>query len=766
MKKDFSNNNEVDFKKIFKTILRYKYSILLITTIITMLAFAYAYYKPNIYKSKASIQIEIGSKSSMAQQDILQQALSGTTNDTDIDTEISILQSRFLVLDAMKDVDVTTHIWGVNKFLKKSELYVDSPIAIDIEKGKGLMFTLTPVDEKHYKLNVKDGSTNKTKEYTYNETVQTDNYKLTISKTGKNFNSKYYKFIVYDANYYADELIKRIDVKQHKKKAKVLDITYTDTVALRAKEFVNAIARAYIKQNIELKSKDATKSLAFINSQLALIKNNLIQSEKSIEKFKTKEKTIDVKLSSERLSEKLSDLENQIGILNTQISVFQKAFNNVKQGKIDTLTLIGVGLDTKGIGKLVSTLQQAMLKKQELLKEYTPNHPEVQKLTIGISNLKRIIKVSISNTLFGLKQKEKMLKKQMAQYQEKLQKLPKIQQDYLALERKFTFNQKFYTYLLEKKTEAGIKKAATVSQNRIVDLALLPKHPIKPKRKLIIGAGFVFGLFLGLITAFVRNYFDNTIKNSEDIERETNVPIVATIPKFQPKKKDKRELIVHTKPKSSIAESFRSLRANLKFIVEKKSDNEATIITITSTVTSEGKTTIASNLALVLEMYGKKVIVVNFDLRKPTLHTVFDLPNAKGLSEYLSNQATLSEIIKHTKFKNLDIIPAGALPPNPSELIASKKVEEMFEELKYQYDYIVLDTPPIGLVSDTSDLLSISDIVLYVFRSDYSKKEFIKAMNKFHIEKKIKKLGVIINGVKNKDGYYGYGGYYGEYYEK
>ena len=769
MKKE-NFEEDVDIRASLKVVSRYKYSILLITLLVTALAFAYAYYQPNIYRSKASIQIGIGSKSTTAQEDLLQQVLNGVGGDTDVDTEISILESRFLILDAMKNIDMVTHIYGVNKFYKKKEFFLNAPITVDIEKGKRLKFKLIPIDNKRYKLEVKgksriDGVKFEYKrEYRFGQTAKTKDYKLIVNKIGK-LSDKYYQFIIYDKDYYANKIIDRINVKQHKKKAKVLDVTYTDNVPLRAKEFVNSLARAYIKQNIELKTKDATKTLSFINTQLNFIQKNLKESENKIEKFKTKEKTVDVKLSSENISKKLSDYESKIGILDMQISVFQKAFNAIKNGgNLDTFTLVGIGIDTQGIASLVQQLQQAILKKQELLKEFTPNHPEVQKLTTSIINLKRIIKKSISNMLSGLKQKKSLFKTQMTKYQKELKKLPKVQQDYLSLERKFTFNQKFYTYLLEKKTETEIKKAATVSQDRVVDSSLLPEEPIKPKRKLIVAAGLILGLILGLFIAFIRNFFNNTVKNSEDIERNTNTPIIAMIPKFYSQKNEKRKLIVRQKPKSATAESFRSLRTNLKFMIEKEED-EAKVISITSTVAAEGKTTIASNLALVLQMYGKKVVIINFDLRKPTLHTVFDMPNNKGLSAYLSHQTTIDEILKSSKFENLDIISSGTVPPNPSELIGSQRVQDLFNELKHRYDYIILDTPPIGLVSDAGILLSHSDIVLYVFKADYSKKEFVKVMNKFKKEKKIKQMGIVINGVKHQESYYGYGGY-GGYYEK
>ena len=752
------NTDEViSLKDIILTINRYKISILLITILFTFIAYIYAYYQTNLYQAKATLQIETTKQADS--NDILKQALNGGAN-SDLDTQIVILKSRFLVLDAMEKVNLTTHIWGINKFYKSEELYFDSPIDVNIIKGNDIKFKLIPIDDKSFTLDIDKDSKHK-RIFKYGSTITSKNYELVVTKTGQKFDKKYYEFIDYDPIEYADDIIaSSLKIDKLEDSSKVLQVTYTDTIPQRARGFVNALISEYMKQNAKFKTREAEKTLEFINSQLAIISGKLKNSENKIENFKTKEKTVNVSSNVEKISNLLSDLENKVAILDMKISMLKNIKNSIKQNSnLDTITLTGTGVEAINLTNAIKDLQNSILKRRILLREFTPQHPKVQELTTKIVNLKIIIKKSINNLLTSLKQKRSLLVSNMKKYQNSIQKLPKVQQNYLSLERKFTFNEKFYTYLLEKKTEAQINKAATVNQNRVIDAAILPKSYIAPNRKKIISIGFVLGLIVAIVLSFIRAYLDDTIKDKDDIIKATTVPVVATIPHFYSSQKEENGVVVSTQPNSYISESFRMLRTNLQFML-KHNSNEGRVISVTSTIASEGKTTISANLGVILEMLGKKVIILNFDLRKPRLHKVFNLPNKKGLSDYLKGIAELDEIIKSTDKDNLDIISSGTVPVNPSELISSSRTDELIDKLKKIYDFIILDTPPVGIVTDARLLLSRSDIVLYILKAHYSKKNFIDIVNSLNKEEDVNKLAIIINDIK-KESKYGYQyGYY------
>ncbi len=753
------NNNELTPKDGLNIIYKYRVLIVIFAIIGALLAAINAYYKPNIYEATASIQFNSDLKN-IETTDILTEAILGSRS-SDIDTAKEVISSRSLVLEALKKVDLTTHIWGINRLYKSTELYENRPFIPKVYKGLGLSFYLKPKDNNSFILEVKGKSKNGKKinfsgEYQFNQIIQNDDFKIKIVPTGKEFKFYKYKFSVDSPIVTAQNIINsNLSVSRRNKKANILDISYQDSVPMRAKEFVNELTNVYLKRNIEQKTQNATQTLKFINQQLQLLQGNLQKSQKNIEEFKSKENTIDIKLSTQEISKKVEDYDSKLAILNMKIKILKDTINKINRGKdLSTLTLVGLGVDSASVNELTKELQQALLDRKALLQDYTYQHPVVKKLTDRIENLKAIIKQSIQNILKGLNEQKKIILEQKNRYTKELKKLPKVEQNFLTLQREFNFNNKFYTYLLEKKTETEIKKAATANQNKVLDYAITPNIPIKPKRKLIVTVGAMAGGVIGVILAFFLNARDNTIKSEEDLE-EINAPIVASIPKY--KSQNSRDLIVLKEPKSAIAESFRLLRTNLQFLIN--GNRSGIVIAVTSTVAGEGKTIIASNLALSLNMLDKRVIVINFDLRKPTLHKVFNLPNGYGLSGYLSNQVGLDKILKHTNIDNLDIISAGAVPPNPSELINSPKVQELLERLKKYYDYIILDTPPVGLVTDARVLMRSADIMLYVVRANYTKKEFIKTIKEIKNQTK-KGFYIVLNEAKvDLDSNYSYGYY-------
>ncbi len=741
------NTNSLKFSDLIKVIKKHIFIVSFFTILGFIIASIYAYYKPSIYQSKATIQIGKPSKTEIS-NDILKEALTGSSSA--IETEMQIITSRSMVLSAMKQVDLATHIWGVNKFHKKDELYLDSPISLNIEKGKGIKFKITPIDNNYFDLKSLDKNIHLNGRYRYNQLINNKKIKLSIFKTGLPFKYKSYEFVVYNPNKYVEDVIKNhLSISKLSPKSNIVKVTYTDTVPQRAKEFLNTLVKTYMRKSITSKTKDASKTLNFINKQLSNIKKELKKSELNIEKFKSEKRTIDISLNVQQISQKLSDYENQLAILNMQLSILNKNMAKLNKGEFNTLTFTGVGVDTQNMSSLIKDLQQAILDRKALLEQYTNAHPEVKKLTKKITNLKTIIKESVNNIKATLNTKKRIILAQIKKYNKKLSQLPKEQQQSINLKRKYEFNNKFYKYLLEKKTETEIKKSATVNRNKIVDLAYLPTSPIAPNKKVISIIGFISGLILGIILAFIIDMIDDVIYNEKELKKLTKRAIIATIPKMKVAKENYK-LVVKDEPKSYASECFKTLRTNILLNEEEfKNSNEGVVISVSSTIMEEGKTSIASNLALSMSMLNKKVIIIDFDLRVPSLHRIFRIDNKMGLSNYLSNPTLNKKVIKYTNFINLNIIPSGPIPKNPSELIYSKQTQNLIKELKKQYDYIILDTPPIGIVSDAKLLLKLSDINLYIFKLNYSKKEFVKQFEDLIEENNLTNVGIVINNAKS-----------------
>jgi len=335
-----------------------------------------------------------------------------------------------------------------------------------------------------------------------------------------------------------------------------------------------------------------------------------------------------------------------------------------------------------------------------------------------------------------------------------MKKLPATEREYINIQREFDLNNTVYTYLLEKRAEAGIARASAVSSNRIIDRAeVFNSYRIKPKPKQNLIKAVALGFFIPVLLIFLIDFLNNKIIDKKDVEKSTQAPILGCINHNT----YKSELPVNEKPGSTMAESFRSIRSNLKYFLK---DNENAVIAVSSTISGEGKTFISVNLANVLAILGKKVLVVGLDLRKPRIHKMLDIENNKGLSTYLSGIDKYNEIIQKTAIENLYYTPAGPIPPNPAELIESQKMKEFFDKARKEFDYIIIDTPPIAVVTDALLIASLTDMYLLVVRQRYTSKNTLGLIQELYRNKTLKNIGIVINDI-SVSGYYGYGLRYG-----
>jgi len=760
--KEFMNNqieeDEIDLKELFATIYKYKFSIILITIITTLIAAAYIYFKPDIYKAETTIEISSKSKPSLG-DDILSAALSSGAQD--ISTEIEIIKSRFVNKLALKNVDFIKHYYGV-KNLKKIELYKNTPLDVNITKGYNIEFIIKPTSSNKFILEVKKTKDENGTEWDFyrevkfGELIKDKHFNLTVNKIAK-LDYDEYRFLAKDPKYIADEVRKNLQVSQASKKASIIKIALEDNVRLRATEYVNAVANAYLKQSIERKTIEATKKLDFIDNQLKQITKSLQTSAKDLEEFKKSSNTVSISSKADIVIQRSAELEVQLADVSLKRKIIESLYNDVKSGKgLESISIVGMGNDGSSIISMVKNLQDAIIKRKILLQDFTTAHPEVIKVSNTITQLKHSILKTLKNMLILMKEKETLLKNSIAKEKKQIEKLPENERVLSNLKRQFLANEKIYSYLIEKRSEVAIAKAATINKNRVLDNAILPRKPIKPKRKLVIIVGLIVGLILGIFIAFLRAFLSNKIESKHDIEKATTVPIVANIPFI---KDDANSLVVLKSPKSMIAEAFRAFRTNIQFMVQKE---RSYVISLTSTISGEGKTTVSMNLAGIISITNKRVILLHLDMRKPTLHEKFKLPNSKGLSTLLVGKDSLDEVIHTTECKNLDVIVSGPIPPNPSELLESEEFKNVILELRERYDVVILDTPPIGLVTDARLVLDMSDISLYVVRDRYSKKEFLDIVNRLKHDG-VKGLGIVYNSIKSSSQGYGYGNGYGYY---
>ena len=753
------DEDEIDLKEVFRTINRYKLTILTFVVLFTLGAVVFAYFKPNVYQARATVEIS-DDKASGGQGDILAMAMEGGS--ANVDTEIEIVKSIAMTQKALEKVDLS-HRYYTTRLWKEIELYKSSPFRVGMLNGYDISFMLKPIDTKRYRLVVEEAKDeNKTvwnynKIHFYDQEVVTPRFHLNVLKKAE-MTAEAYRFVVIDPKKIARVVQKEVSVSQVSKKASVIAISYTDNVALRAEEFTNALSDAYVLKNIETKNREAELKLQFIDKQLKRITEDLKASAVQLEEFKKTSNTLDIGHKATSLLQQMNGYQTQLTQMSIRQEMLDTLYEQVKTGNnLESVSVSGLNMnmDQSSLSEIIKELQDARAQKTILRQDYTELYPGVRKLKQKIKQLKTTLISTIKGLRKSITQNRQLLEKSIDTLQAELNTLPANERVYGELERTFAVNEKIYLYLLEKQSEVGIVKASTVSQNIILDRAFFPEEPIKPKRKLIVLVGMILGFIVGIALAFLRVFLDDCVKNEDDIAHGTAVTLLGSIPFMQD---DSNGLTVFSSPKSAVSEAFRNLRTNLQFMPKEEKSH---IIAITSTVGGEGKTTIGINLAGIMSMTGKRTIILNLDMRKPTLHQKFGLQNKAGMSNVLSKSAELEDVIQHSEFENLDVITSGPVPPNPSELIQDEFMEKVFESLKENYDVIIVDTPPIGLVTDARTLMHYADTSIYVVRSGYSKKEYLKNLNKL-AKDDISNFSVLLNAVKMQDvgyGYYGYGYY-------
>ena len=758
------DEEEIDIKEVFRTIYRYKFMILSLVIIFTLIAAYIAYFKPNVYKASSTVEVGIERSGGYGGQDVLAMAMSpGTVN---ADTEMEIIRSRFLAEKAAEHVDVLHRYYTTRRF-KEVELYKSSPFQVGMLKGYGISFDLYPVNDRTYRLVVTEMKDENGTVWSYDqvlpyaEEIDTEHFHLNVVKV-RALKDPQYRFVVFDPKDAGLIGQEGVGAAQLSKFSTILQISHEDNVALRAQEFTNALAQAYLQQNIEKKTKEATRKLLFIDKQLKRITENLKSSAIKLEEFKKSSSTISLSAKAETVIRQMSEKESKLAAISIEQEMLSSLYKKVKSGKnLEGLAYTGMDTDSSNspLALMIKELQETIVKKKVLSAEYTEVYRDVIKLKRAIEQHKKIIISTIENMDKNIRERKALLEKAIAEQQKLLDKLPADERMFGQLQRKFSVNEKIYSYLLEKRSETAILKAATVSKNRIIDTALLPEFPIKPKRKLIVLVGLILGLILGIALAFLRAFLDDRIRTEEDVTHVTQIPLLGIIPHI---KNADEKLNVVSSPKSAVAESFRQLRTNLQFMETAKGSH---VISVTSTIGGEGKTTIGMNLAAIMSMADKKTILINMDMRKPTLHERFGIENVKGMSTLLSKHTSLASVIQHTEHRNLDVITSGPVPPNPSELIQGELMEKVLEKLCKVYDIVIMDTPPVGLVTDARTLMHLSDTSIYVLRAEYSKKGFLRGIEQLYQHKEMKGLGILINDLKIDRNGYGYGYGYG-YYEE
>jgi polysaccharide biosynthesis transport protein len=557
-----------------------------------------------------------------------------------------------------------------------------------------------------------------------------------------------------------------IGVSADDKGSSIITLGMQGTNKARMVEYLNATVKMLIKRQLDDKNQFATNTINFIDSTLVAMESQLKETGNELKTFKKDKNIYTIEDGGAKFSDKILEFDIKKDEI-TRKTAYYNSLKSYLKNSVDYSRLPApsvAGIEDPNIVVNVSKLIALSTQRSEMA--YAVKSDKIFKdFDNQMEAVKNVLLENIATAKASLQYDLAMISSKINEAESTIKQLPDDQQELIKIKRKYDLSDNIYSTFLQKRSEADIVKAANLSDIHFIDPAKdVGGGLVGPKTTVNYVMALFLGLLFPLIIVFAIFFINNSIQNTEDISKQTQIPLIGVVGL----NKEITDLAVFDRPKSALSESFRAIRSSLQYLYKQQNVDGAKTLMITSSVSGEGKTFCSINIATVFALSGKKTVIVGLDLRKPKLSTEFNLSNEAGIVNCLIKQKTIDEAINHTQIPCLDVILSGPVPPNPSELIMGDTMAELMAELKSKYDYIILDTPPVGLVSDALELAQYCDVTLYIVRQNFTKKEMITLLNNRVKRGELKNTSIILNGFENKAKYgagygYGYGYGYGSY---
>lgn len=714
-----------------------------------------------IYETSATILINETENRALVDNTQLLQGLGLPGGMQNIENQMMILRSRELTERTLKNLPYEVEYY-IKTFRNKLPLYPQIPVKVfaenEIPLPKNTEFLISYIGNNAFILSSRSDNFTFNKTASFGEIIEHNGAIFSVECRDyewlENNKEKQLCFIIHNRNSLVRNYSNRLKVDRISRGASVLRVSMAGTNPQKDADFINNHLEGFQYMSLDKKNREADRRIQFIDSQLDWISDTLSTTENRLQQFRSAHRVMDLSTQGQSIVAQVTLLENEKARLNLEANYYDYLADYLTKDASGEMPIIPItmGINDAGLTRLVDEL--ASLQGQLAF----TGAGELNPLQRNLEQRVRSTKDALRETLNGLRRANSLARSenqdQINRANAQASALPVTERMLVGIERKFRLNDELYTFLLETRAEQQMQKASNKSDNEVIDRAdarfssLVSPDPLK-----VNFIGLFGGVGIPFLILFLSFLLDNRIKE-EDIHRMSSIPVLGSVPRNDLE----TNLVVFSEPNSNIAEAFRLLRSKMQFFTK-----EATspVIMVTSPMPGDGKTFISMNLAAVYSLLGKKTVLLGFDLRKPKIFEDFKIENSRGVSTWLIGQDKLEDIITATSYDNLYIIPAGPVPPNPSELTALARTGELIKSLKSRFDFIIIDTSPIGVVSDTYHLASLADVSLLVTRNGVSMKDmFIKTINEIG-NSALKDVSIIINGVKSGSKHYGYSEKYG-----
>lgn len=725
--------------------------------IISFMVIAWLYLKnaKPIYEATSTMMINDQKKG--ADENKIEESINLLASNTLVENETEVIHSRALMQRVVKQLNLYAPFFEEGPLGKYSttSAYTTSPVSIEINDPDNLYDTSKvyfTYDSKNKTVNIAN------KSYPLNQVVSTPAGNLKFIENRRYSKPAQYPlyFSLIEPKYVADNYLGSLTVSATTKASSVVDLVLDDEVPIRAEDILNTLMKTYSDVGMEYKDSIAKNTIAFVDERLHVVTNDLNNVEKKIQNYKDNQGIVDLSTQGKLYLQNVGENDQKLANVNLQLDVLNQVEKYVTSKNNSTgIVPSTLGVDDPTLNKLLDRLYQAELDYERLKKTTAENNPIIQSIANEIEQIRPSILENIRNQKTSLQTSLSNISSTSKIYNSQLQAIPQKERELVSVSREQLIKNNVYSFLLQKREETALAYASDINNSRVISRAQTAVSPVSPKRSIIYLASLMLAFVVSIGIVLAKEMFTGKIMFRTEIEDYTHTPIVGEISYFN----DKKSIFLKGQNNRVIQEQFRQLRAAAGLFSKTHTKKR---ILVTSSIPGEGKSLISANLALSLARSGKKVVLLDMDIRNPQFSRIFKLRNSVGIAEFLEENIEPNEIVEGTEFHNLFIIPAGATKANPTELLLNGKLPTLFNYLDEEFDYIVIDTSPVSPVTDAYIVSDFCDLTLYVVRHKHTPKMFIKKLDDNNKFKPLKNMFIVFNGVKprgfiKRDYGYGYG---------